>query len=100
MNLHRPIAPEPVEMSPDGEVLIPEAVRRVAGLIPGMPVVVGINDRGEAVVMSRVRAKRLGETAEARGRRIRQALDDLSGRYSTHQPTDEVMAELRGDRDA
>ena len=88
------------EMSPDGEIILPEAVRRAAGLIAGAPVVIGINDRGEAVVTSPVRAKRAGESAEARGKRIRTAIDDLAGFYSTGQSTDEIMEELRGDRSA
>lgn len=86
-----------VEMTANGEVVIPEAVRRAAGLVAGAPVVVGVNDRGEAVIMSRIQAKRRAETPEARHERIRSALDKAtSGRFSTGQTTAEAMAELRG----
>jgi antitoxin PrlF len=86
------------EMSADGEVLIPDALRRAAGLVPGMPVVVGLSDRGEAVLMTRTQAKRLGEDPAQRRLRIRAALDAMTGRFSTGQSTSEIMEELRGDR--
>ena len=86
------------EMSPDGEILIPEVLRRAAGLVPGMPVVVALNDRGETVLMTRTQAKRVGEDATQRRRRIRAALDGMTGTVTTGQSTDEIMEELRGDR--
>ncbi|MEH3047947.1 hypothetical protein [Sphingomonas adhaesiva] len=86
-----------VDMTADGEVLIPEAVRRAAGLVAGAPVVVGVNDRGEAIIMSRIQAKRRAESPEARHERVRAALDKAaSGRFSTGQTTAEAMDELRG----
>ena len=86
-----------VDMTAQGEVLIPEAVRRAAGLVPGAPVVVGVNDRGEAVILSRVQAKRRGESPEARHERIQAALEEAgSGRFSTGQTTADAMDELRG----
>lgn len=86
------------EMSADGAVLIPETVRRAAGLVPGMPVVLGLNDRGEVVLMTRTQAKRLGENASERRLRIRAALDAMTGRSPTGQSTADIMEELRGDR--
>lgn len=86
------------EMSADGEVLIPESLRRAAGLVPGMPVVVALNERGETVLMTRTQAKRLGEDPAQRRRRIRAALDEMTGTLATGQSTDQIMEELRGDR--
>ena len=37
-------------MTSKGQVTIPRAIRQSAGLVPGRPVVVELNDRGEAVV--------------------------------------------------
>ena len=37
-------------MTIKGQVTIPSAIRKAAGLVPGQPVEVVINDRGEAVV--------------------------------------------------
>ena len=40
-------------MTSKGQVLIPKDVRDAIGLVPGRPVDVGVNDRGEAVVVPR-----------------------------------------------
>jgi len=97
MNVQARIAIEyEVEMSPDGEVLIPEAIRRAKGFVPGMKLVMGFNDLGQAVIMTRTQAKRVGETAEQREARIANALNALAGKFSTGQSTDEIMVELRG----
>lgn len=99
MNAHLPISNfAETEMTADGEVTIPKSIRDAAGLVPGGRIVVGVNDRGEVVVLSRVQAKRAGETRDERRARIRKALDGLAGSYSTGQSTGEIMDELRGDR--
>lgn len=101
MNIHRPLRERiESEMSPEGMVTIPEYVRRVTGLVPGRPVVVGLNDRGEAVILTRTQAKRLGETPAETVERVDRALDAIGARFSTGQTTAEVMEELRGSRDA
>jgi len=85
-----------VNMTSKGQVLIPKAIRDRLGLIPGQRVRVGINDRGEAVIWP---AEALTDAArEARSARARAAIDAIAGKYSTGQPTDEIMRELRGDR--
>ncbi len=101
MNAQTAIAgAEEVEMSQDGLVTIPASIRQVAGLVPGSRLIIGINDRGEAVLLTRTQAKRLGESSEQRQQRIKRALDELSGAFSTGQSTDEIMEELRGPRSA
>lgn len=40
-----------VNMTSKGQVLIPKAIRDRLKLVPGKPVRVGINDRGEAVIL-------------------------------------------------
>jgi AbrB family looped-hinge helix DNA binding protein len=85
-----------VNMTSKGQVLIPKVIRERLGLVPGKPVRVGINDRGEAVIRPAESERR--ETPEARRARVLAAIESLAGRYSTGQPTDEIMRELRGDR--
>jgi bifunctional DNA-binding transcriptional regulator/antitoxin component of YhaV-PrlF toxin-antitoxin module len=98
MNAHVPIARSvEIEMSADGIITIPEDLRKVAGLIPGMRLMVGINDRGEVVLMTRTQFKRLGEDPDAREARLREAIAAMAGRYSTGQSTAEIMEELRGE---
>lgn len=100
MNLYQPLQERTEsQMSADGMVTVPEHIRRATGLVPGRPVIVGLNDRGEVVILTRTQAKRIGETREERRARIDVALAEAaSGKYSTGQSTAEVMAELRGDR--
>ena len=100
MNYYDP-APKFVdtEMSADGLVTIPDAIRRATGLVPGRRLVVGVNDRGEAIILTRTQAKRRGETAAQRAERIDKALDAIGTRFSTGQSTAEVMEELRGSRE-
>ncbi len=90
-----------VEMSAEGVIEVPEPIRRAAGLVPGMELVVGINENNEVVLMTRSQERRRGETAAERTARVDAALRAAaSGRYSTGQSTAEVMEELRGDRGA
>jgi AbrB family looped-hinge helix DNA binding protein len=84
-------------MTSKGQVLIPKEIRDRLGLVPGRPVRVGINDRGEAVILPS--PPPLEETPEQKTARIRDAIDDLAGKYATGQSTEEYMAEIRGPYD-
>ena len=98
MNLHASFTDlSNVNMTSKGQVLVPKAIRDRIGFVPGGPVQVGVNDRGEVVILPVV-ATRV-ESVEERRRRIRAAIDDLAGRYSTGQSTDDYMAEIRGPYD-
>jgi AbrB family looped-hinge helix DNA binding protein len=81
-------------MTSKGQVLIPKDVRDAIGLVPGQPVNVGLNDRGEAVVEPAPATPH--ETPEERSARIMAALARASLRHRTGRPVDEMMAELRG----
>ena len=101
MNAHLPISHSvEIEMTAEGEIHIPQQIRVAAGLIPGARLVTGINARGEVVIMTRMQAKRIGETVDQRRLRIRAAIDDLAGAHSTGQSTAEIMEELRGPRES
>lgn len=81
-------------MTSKGQVLIPKAVRDRVGLIPGEPVRVGINDRGEAVVLP---AEKFSEqTREARRARIRAGIESVAGKYALGMSTEDFMADIRG----
>jgi antitoxin PrlF len=85
-----------VNMTSKGQVLIPKAVRDRNGLMPNGPVRVGINDRGETVILPA--NKRELETVEERKTRIRAALEAATGIICLDgMTTDEYMQELRGD---
>jgi AbrB family looped-hinge helix DNA binding protein len=83
-------------MTSKGQVLIPKDVRDAIGLVPGQPVDVGVNDRGEAVVLPASAVVR-DESPEERGARIMAALARASLRHRTGRSTEEHMRELRGD---
>lgn len=96
MNVHSKIEHETlVNMTSKGQILIPKAIRDRNGLHPGAPVRVGLNDRGEAVVLPV--GKRPKETVEEQKARIRAALEALTGKYATGERTDDIMRDLRGD---
>ena len=98
MNAHTPIDHETlVNMTSKGQVLIPKLLRDKNGLVPGGPVRVGTNDRGETVILPAGSGET--ETPEQRRTRIEAALRFLSGKYSTGRGTDEIMREIRGDRE-
>ena len=81
-------------MTSKGQVLIPKTVRDRVGLVPGKPVRVGVNDRGEAVVLP---AEKFSEqTREARQARIRAGIDSVAGKYPLGMSTDEYMSGIRG----
>lgn len=102
MNAYAPV-PEPVDvnMTSKGQVLIPKAIRDRNGLRPGKPVVVGINDRGQVVVLTPEEARRRAETPEQRSARLREAVRSVEGLYDFGGgTTEEIMRDLRGDREA
>lgn len=82
-------------MTSKGQVLIPKDVRDAIGLVPGRPVDVGVNDRGEAVVVPPLRDK--GETPDERSARLMAVLAEIRTRYRTGRTTEEIMLDLRGD---
>ena len=84
-----------VNMTSKGQVLIPKAVRERNGLVPNGPVRVGVNDRGETVILPA--GNRADETAEQRYVRIKLAIASVRGSLKTGQGTDAIMRELRGD---
>lgn len=95
MNIHSPIHDiTEARMTSLGEVVIPQALRDRAGLTPGSSVRVGINDRGEVVILPA--ESRAAETPEERRARIAAALEAIAGKYKTGQTTEEYMAEIRG----
>ena len=95
MNAHVPVTETvDVNMTSKGQVLVPKAIRERIGLIPGKPVRVGINDRGEAVILPGKATR--AETPAEKGARIRAAIDAMAGKYSLGMSTDEYMAEIRG----
>jgi antitoxin PrlF len=81
-------------MTSKGQVLIPKEIRERVGLIPGKPVRVGINDRGEAVVLPGTIED---EDEASRRARIRADILSVVGLIDTGKSTDEMMIELRGD---
>jgi AbrB family looped-hinge helix DNA binding protein len=85
-----------VNMTSKGQVLLPKVIRERIGLVPGRPVSVGINDRGEAVVRPAPMAKE-DEGQEARLARIRSAILSVAGSAKIGQSTDDYMREIRGD---
>ena len=97
MNAHTRIEHETlVNMTSKGQVLIPKALRDRNGLIPNGPVRVGINDRGETVVLPAT--PQSTETREERVARIRAAIQSVRGTIDLGgMTTDEYMRELRGD---
>jgi len=85
-----------VNMTSKGQVLIPKALRDLGGLVPNGPVRVGLNDRGETVVLPA--QARSGETPEQRKVRVRAAIEAARGSISLGgMTTDEYMRWLRGD---
>lgn len=82
-------------MTRKGQVLIPKDVRDAIGLVPGQPVRVGLNDRGEAVVLPDT--TRAAETPEAKRERLEKAIQAARRRHATGRTTEEIMFDLRGD---
>lgn len=97
MNAHSKIEHETlVNMTSKGQVLISKALREQSGPVPNGPVRVGINDRGETVVLPAFPGQ--GGTPEERRTRFRLALENVRGTLDLDgMTTDEFMRELRGD---
>lgn len=94
MNVHAKIIDETrVNMTSKGQVLVPKALRDRGGLVPGEPVLIGLNDRGEIVV----RPDEAQESEAERRARIRADIASVTGIIKTGMTTDEIMRELRGD---
>jgi antitoxin PrlF len=93
MNAHNPITDATeVNMTSKGQVLIPKTIRERVGLRPGDKVRVGINDRGEAVVVPKGEA----ESFEERRARILEAIESVRGSMNLGMTTDEYMRMIRG----
>ena len=87
-----------VNMTSKGQVLIPKALREANGLVPNGSVRVGINDRGQTVVLPLHEVP--PETAEQRRVRMHTAIEAMAGSFSFPpgiSTTDEYMRWLRGD---
>lgn len=98
MNAHTKIEHETfVNMTSKGQVLIPKELRDRKGLIPGGPVRVGENDRGETVVLPP--DPKPTETREEKKARVLKAMEAVAGKYPNPDgmTTDEYMKWLRGD---
>ena len=82
-------------MTSKGQVLIPKDLRDRAGLVPGGPVRVDVNDRGEVVV----RPAAVAETPDQRQARVLAALEAARGTVDTgFATTDEYMDFIRPHR--
>jgi AbrB family looped-hinge helix DNA binding protein len=93
MNLHFSFATT-ANMTSKGQVLVPKPIRDRVGLVPGQPVRIAINDRGEAVILPG--SSGTEETSEQRRIRVLAAIDSIPETFRTGQSTDDYMAELRG----
>jgi antitoxin PrlF len=81
-------------MTSKGQILIPKAIRDAAGLVPGHPYKVSLDDEGRVLVAP------LGdrpEDVERRRKAQARAIETIAGRFDFGGSTDEVMRELRGD---
>ena len=92
--MNAPVRWTTTNMTSKGQVLIPKGVRDALGLVPGGRVDVGMNDRGEAVVVPTPVPR--AETPEERSARIMAAFARASLRHRTGRSVDEMMAEIRG----
>lgn len=96
MNIHAPISEvSKSNMTRKGQVLIPKALRDRAGLTPGGEVTIGMNDRGQIVVLPAAST----ETRDERTQRIRAAIESVRGTLDTgFASTDEYMDFVRPHR--
>ncbi|MBW6525355.1 AbrB/MazE/SpoVT family DNA-binding domain-containing protein [Sphingomonas sp. RHCKR7] len=82
-------------MTSKGQVLIPKDVRDQIGLVPGAPVDVGVNDRGEAVVVPSGATST--ETAEERTQRLDRLFASVDADPLFDRTGDEILRDVRGD---
>lgn len=73
-----------------GQVTIPDAIRRKAGLLPGTEVEFVHDESG-------VHIRRISKSRTARDREIEDALKRLRGSASIRMSTEEIMALTRGE---
>jgi antitoxin PrlF len=81
-------------MTTKGQILIPKAIRDAAGLVPGQPYKVALDDEGRVIVVP------LGtgpQDVEERRKAQAKAIEAIAGRFDFGGPTDQVMRDLRGD---
>jgi AbrB family looped-hinge helix DNA binding protein len=82
-------------MTSKGQVLIPKALRDLAGLLPNSPVRVGLNEQGEVIVLPAAQP----ETPDQRLARVRAAIESVAGTLDTgFATTDEYMDHIRPHR--
>jgi antitoxin PrlF len=92
--MNAPTRIETGTMTSKGQILIPKALRDAAGLIPGQPYKVSLDDDGRVIVAP------LGDAPAAIEQRLKaqaNAIEAMAGRFSFGGSTDDVMRELRGD---
>jgi AbrB family looped-hinge helix DNA binding protein len=81
-------------MTSKGQVLIPKAIREAAGLLPGQPYKVALDQDGRVIVAP---VADRPEDIERRRKAQAKAIDAIAGRFTFGGSTDDVMRELRGD---
>lgn len=92
MNAHTKV--ETGTMTSEGQILIPKAMRDAAGLLPGQPYRVTLDEDGRVVISPGTFSP---EEIVQRAKQIDAALEAVAGKYSFGKSTDEIMRELRGD---
>jgi len=92
--MNAPFKPDGGVMTSKGQILIPKAIRDAAGLAPGKPFKVWLNEDGKVSIAPLSFGP---EDAELRVQQMRKGLKALRGKYSTGRGTDAIMRELRGD---
>ena len=92
--MNAPIRIETGTMTSKGQILIPKAIRDAAGLAPGHPYKVELDDEGRVIVLPLGGAP---EDVAARRQAQARAIDAGAGRFAFGGSTDEAMRDLRGD---
>jgi AbrB family looped-hinge helix DNA binding protein len=80
-------------MTSKGQVLIPKALRDAAGLAPGQPYKVELDENGHVLIAPLDVALDVEQRLAAQAK----ALESMEGRYVFGASTDRVMRDLRGD---
>ena len=81
-------------MTSKGQILIPKAMRDAAGLVPGQPYKVALDEEGRVIVIPAISRP---EDVEQRQAAQLKAIEAIAGRFDFGGTTDEVMRNLRGD---